>query len=298
MKKLTLFIIVVLTASITACKKKKDDPHYEGPKVSDIVINGKSYAINSNVTFKAGDTLNWSVTLTDDRALASVEISQAHSGVSSGACGYDTIFYSTGLSGTSQTINFTYKVPLFMDMDQKNCITFYMKDNDDDEEGPKFVAQLLTILVKPESKPYNFTYPNARVYNYQSTNGIQCWNMFTNAAVDENTPNYHFRNDTYVGDLSTPPGYKSAVYFYGGTTKKAPAGFNYAAANDSLCDAIFNSLPSFAANQNATVGEIFIARTNYRKYTVFKITNIVTTTGDDNDYTEFEYKRYSLSYYQ
>jgi hypothetical protein len=216
-----------------------------------------------------------------------------------GACGYDTIFYSSALSGTEQTINFTYKVPLFMDMDQKNCITFYLKDNDDDEEGPKSVAQLVTILVKPESKPYNFTYPNARVYNYQSTNNIQCWNMFTNTAVDENnTSNLHFTNDTYVGDLITPPGYKSAVYFYAGSTKKAPAGFNYAAANDSVCDAVFNSLPVFPSNQNTTVGDVFIARSSYRKYTVYKITNIVTTTGDNNDYTEFEYKRYSLSYYQ
>jgi hypothetical protein len=283
-----------------ACKKKKDEPDLEGPKVSNVVIDGVTYPINSNVTFKAGDTLDFSVTFTDDFGLKHIDLSQAHAGVAYSACGYDTIFFSQDLSGTSQTINFTYKVPLFMDMNQKNCITFYLEDSDNDEEGPKKVAYLITILVKPEAKPYNFTYPNARVYNYQSTNNIQCWNIYSNTAKDKDdaTNNYQLYNNTMVSDLATPPGYKSAVFYLGPDTKKAPAGFNYATANDSLCDAIYDGLSKVNIGDNANVGDLFVCKLGYRKYSVIKITNIVTTTSDNNDYTEFEYKRYDIKYYQ
>jgi hypothetical protein len=298
MKNLTFTLITIILFGILACKKKKDEPVYEVPHISNININGKNYAANTSGVYKAGDTLNFSVTFTDDKELSNVDISQAHSGVAWSACGYDTIFKSQGLSGTEQTVSFTYKVPLFMDMDQKNCITFYLKDADNDKEGPKSVAYLFTILCKPESKAYTFTYSTARVYNYQSTNGVQCWNMFTNTAKDKNTFDYHFTNNTYSSDLSTAPGYKSAVNYFGTPAKRAPLGFNYTTANDSVCDAIFTGLTNVLQSDNVSTGEVFICQLGYRKYTVFKITNVVTTTGDNDDYTEFEYKRYNLNYYQ
>jgi hypothetical protein len=298
MRKKSIITLVVLALFGTwACKKKNEKPNYEVPKISNIKVNGKDHSSNSSDFYKAGDTLNFSVTFTDDHELNHIDISQAHSGVSYSACGYDTIFHSEALSGTEQTVNFTYYVPKFLDMDQKNCITFYLKDSDDDKEGPKSVAYLFTINLKPESKAFGYTFTNARVYNYQSTNGIQCWNVYSNTAKSKSSGDFQLYNDTYSGDLSVSPGYKSGVYIIG-DTKKAPSGFNYSTASDSLCDAIFNGLTSLPANSNVNVGDLFICKLGLRKYTVIKITNIFTTTTDNNDYTEFEYKRYPTSYYQ
>ncbi len=100
-----------------------------------------------------------------------------------------------------------------------------------------------------------------------------------------------------VSDLSVSPGYKSSVFIVG-DTKKAPAGFNYNTASDSICDAIFSGLTSLPTSSDVNIGDLLICRLGLRKYTVIKITNVFTTLGDNNDYTEFEYKRYNLNYYQ
>ena len=287
MKKLNYLIIALVSVSVFlgSCKKKEEPNEF--PMMTEVRINGISYANNDVVTFNAGDVLNIEVDATDDYGLVSVELAyQMHNYFTY----FDSTYTTVDVSDLEATASFTYTLPQDMSSNEYVYLIFNIKDTDGEVSG-----FTITCNIAPDSIPYSILVSGAKIYNSAGT-GMCAWDLENDVAVVFDVNNMPTGSDfNYIyqfNEYGVPDGFsRNILPFNVHSLKKLDSGFDFDNASEATVKAAYDLAPSNTP-ANVVVGDVIVQKYYAKdRYTVIKITDVVTTTSDNNDYFEFTYKK-------
>lgn len=275
-----------ITLVVSSCKKK-EEPN-EGAMVGDIRINGTTYQNNDEVHFLAGTVLNIEIDITDDYGLKSAELAYQIQG-SNGLL--DTTYQTVDVSELSATASYTFTIP--QDMASNETIYLLFNITDTDEELTGFT---ITCKIDPDSIPYSIQTSNAKIYNSAGT-GASAWDLDNDVAVvfDINNPPTSTSDFNYLyqfNEYNAPGGFDATILpFDIHNLKKITSTFDFENASEATAKAAYDAAP-YLTPANLVAGDIIILRYYYKdRYVVIKVTDVITTPSDNNDYIEFKYKK-------